>query len=32
VPAALPPLDPAREALRAHVLEHSLKRGDFVLK
>lgn len=29
---ALPPLDPARDALRAHVLAHSLKRGDFVLK
>jgi orotate phosphoribosyltransferase len=28
----LPPLDPARDALRAHVLAHSLKRGDFVLK
>jgi orotate phosphoribosyltransferase len=28
----LPPLDPAREALRAHVLEHSVKRGDFTLK
>lgn len=28
----LPPLDPARAALRAHVLEHSLKRGDFTLK
>jgi orotate phosphoribosyltransferase len=28
----LPPLDPAREALRAHVLEHAVKRGDFVLK
>lgn len=32
MPTALPPLDPARHALRAHVLEHSLKRGDFVLK
>ena len=30
--AALPPLDPARDALRAHVLEHSLKRGTFTLK
>lgn len=29
---ALPPLDPARHALRAHVLEHSLKRGTFTLK
>jgi orotate phosphoribosyltransferase len=29
---ALPPLDPARDALRAHVLEHSLKRGTFTLK
>lgn len=28
----LPPLDPARSALRAHVLEHSLKRGTFTLK
>jgi orotate phosphoribosyltransferase len=28
----LPPLDPARDALRAHVLEHSLKRGSFTLK
>jgi orotate phosphoribosyltransferase len=28
----LPTLDPAREALRAHVLAHSVKRGDFVLK
>lgn len=28
----LPPLDPARAALRAHVLEHSLKRGTFTLK
>lgn len=28
----LPPLDPARHALRAHVLAHSVKRGDFVLK
>ena len=25
-------LDPTREALRAHLLEHSVKRGDFVLK
>jgi len=30
--ADLPPLDPARTALRAHVLEHSLKRGTFTLK
>jgi orotate phosphoribosyltransferase len=30
--ASLPPLDPARDALRRHVLEHSLKRGDFTLK
>lgn len=28
----LPPLDAARAALRAHVLEHSLKRGTFTLK
>jgi orotate phosphoribosyltransferase len=28
----LPPLDPARAALRVHVLAHSLKRGDFTLK
>jgi len=28
----LPSLDPAREALRRHVLEHSLKVGDFTLK
>lgn len=28
----LPPLDPARHALREHVLTHSLKRGDFTLK
>lgn len=28
----LPPLDPARHALREHVLAHSLKRGDFTLK
>ena len=25
-------LDPTREALRAHLLEHSVKTGDFVLK
>jgi orotate phosphoribosyltransferase len=30
--SALPPLPPARAALRDHVLEHSVKRGDFVLK
>lgn len=29
---ALPPLDPKREALRRHVLEHSLKTGNFTLK
>lgn len=29
---ALPPLDPARTALRDHVLRHSVKRGDFTLK
>lgn len=28
----LPPLDPARHALREHVLRHSVKRGDFTLK
>ena len=28
----LPPLDPKREALRRHVLEHSLKTGNFTLK
>jgi orotate phosphoribosyltransferase len=28
----LPSLDPARTALRDHVLAHSLKRGDFTLK
>ena len=28
----LPSLDPARDALRRHVLEHSLKTGDFTLK
>jgi orotate phosphoribosyltransferase len=28
----LPPLDPARSALRDHVLRYSLKRGDFTLK
>jgi len=30
--AELPPLDPARAALRDHVLRYSVKRGDFVLK
>ncbi len=30
--ADLPQLDDDRRALRRHVLEHSLKRGDFVLK
>jgi orotate phosphoribosyltransferase len=29
---SLPPLSPALHALRAHVLEHSVKRGDFTLK
>ncbi|MFM8482237.1 MAG: orotate phosphoribosyltransferase, partial [Actinomycetota bacterium] len=28
----LPILDPTRDALRAHVLEHSLKTGTFTLK
>ena len=28
----LPPLDSAREALRQHVLKHSLKTGNFTLK
>lgn len=28
----LPPLPPKLAALRAHVLEHSVKRGDFTLK
>ena len=28
----MPTLPPALDALRAHVLEHSVKRGDFVLK
>lgn len=28
----LPPLDPARSALRDHVLAHAVKRGDFTLK
>jgi len=30
--AELPALDPARSALRAHVLEHALKVGNFTLK
>ncbi|MEY2626926.1 MAG: orotate phosphoribosyltransferase [Actinomycetota bacterium] len=30
--ADLPPLDPARSALRAHVLAHAVRRGDFTLK
>src|SRR4051812_21623397 len=30
--ADLPALDPARAALRAHILQHSVKRGDFTLK
>ena len=30
--SSLPSLDPARDALRRHVLEHSLKTGDFTLK
>ncbi len=30
--ADLPVLDPARDALRRHVLAHSLKTGDFTLK
>ena len=29
---ALPPLDPARHALREHVLAHSVRRGNFTLK
>ena len=32
VVSTLPALDPAREALRRHVLEHSLKTGNFTLK
>ena len=31
-PNALPTLDPARHALREHVLRHSLKTGNFTLK
>lgn len=30
--ADLPPLDPARAALREHVLAHAVRRGDFTLK
>jgi orotate phosphoribosyltransferase len=30
--SALPPLPPRRAALREHVLAHSVKRGDFILK
>jgi len=30
--STLPSIDAAREALRAHVLQHSLKSGDFTLK
>ena len=30
--AELPPLDPARSALRDHVLRHAVKRGQFTLK
>ena len=30
--ADLPPLDPARSALRDHVLRYSVRRGDFTLK
>ncbi len=30
--SALPPLDPARSALRDHVLAHAVRRGDFTLK
>lgn len=31
-PTPLPPLPPTLDALRAHVLEHAVKRGDFTLK
>jgi len=31
-PAGLPELDPVRAALRDHVLQHSVKTGDFTLK
>lgn len=30
--AHLPPIEPARDALRQHVLKHSLKTGNFTLK
>ena len=30
--SSLPPLAPVLERLRAHVLEHSVKHGEFVLK
>jgi orotate phosphoribosyltransferase len=30
--STLPPLSPVLETLRAHVLEHSVKHGEFVLK
>jgi len=30
--SALPPLPPRRAALREHVLAHSVKRGEFILK
>ena len=30
--SALPPLPPVLDALRGHVLEHSVKRGEFTLK
>ncbi len=30
--ASLPPLSPSLDRLRAHVLEHSVKHGEFVLK
>jgi orotate phosphoribosyltransferase len=30
--SALPPLPPRRAALREHVLTHSVKRGEFILK
>ena len=29
---SLPPLDPARHALREHVMAYAVKRGDFTLK
>lgn len=31
-PTDLPPLSPSLEAVRSHVLEYSVKRGDFTLK